>query len=206
MFIKHVLGIEGKHPGLYGKTSAYYGTVEQQGRLTLHMHMLLWIEGAFSPQEIWNRLMSHDEKFQKELIAYLEGSQVGEFLTGTMSDVKAKVPIELNRKKGIHTIIPNTENSPTVQHGYQDPTLTLPKKPPTECTRKKCGTCYQCIALQTWDEKFQETVDDLILWSNVHTCTPITNPEMQKKTKGKNKFKAHNGPKGCLNEDGECNA
>lgn len=30
-FIKHVLGVGTDHPGLYGKTSAYYGTVEQQG-------------------------------------------------------------------------------------------------------------------------------------------------------------------------------
>jgi Helitron helicase-like domain at N-terminus len=43
MFIKHVLGVNQDHSGLYGKTSAYYATVEQQGRLTLHLHMLLWI-------------------------------------------------------------------------------------------------------------------------------------------------------------------
>ena len=39
-FIKHVLGIGSEHPGLYGETSAYYGTVEQQGHLTLHIHLL----------------------------------------------------------------------------------------------------------------------------------------------------------------------
>ena len=42
-FISCVLGVDGKHTGLYGDTSAYYGTVEQQGRLTLHLHLLLWI-------------------------------------------------------------------------------------------------------------------------------------------------------------------
>jgi hypothetical protein len=41
-----------EHPGLYGKTAAYYGAVEQQGRLTLHLHMLLWILNSLSPQEI----------------------------------------------------------------------------------------------------------------------------------------------------------
>ena len=35
LFIKHVLGVNSKHAGLYGDTEAYYGTVEQQGRLTL---------------------------------------------------------------------------------------------------------------------------------------------------------------------------
>ena len=48
-FIKHVLGVGMNHPGYFGGTEAYYGTVEQQGRLTLHLHLLLWIKGALSP-------------------------------------------------------------------------------------------------------------------------------------------------------------
>jgi hypothetical protein len=40
-FIKHVLGVNADHPGLNGDTSSYYGIAEQQGRLTLHLHMLL---------------------------------------------------------------------------------------------------------------------------------------------------------------------
>ena len=32
MFIKHVLGVEIEHSGLYGNTAGYYGTVEQQGQ------------------------------------------------------------------------------------------------------------------------------------------------------------------------------
>ena len=51
-FIKHVLGVDADHPGIYGDTSSYYGTVEQQSCLTLHLHMLLWIKGALTPQEI----------------------------------------------------------------------------------------------------------------------------------------------------------
>jgi len=40
-FISSILGVGEKHSGIYGDTSAYYGTVEQQGRLTLHLHLLL---------------------------------------------------------------------------------------------------------------------------------------------------------------------
>ena len=43
MFIKHVLGVDSDHNGVFGPTNAHYGTVEQQGRLTLHLHLLLWI-------------------------------------------------------------------------------------------------------------------------------------------------------------------
>ena len=52
MFIKHVLGVGIEHSGLYGNTAGYYGTVEQPGQLTLHLHMMLWIENALTPQEI----------------------------------------------------------------------------------------------------------------------------------------------------------
>ncbi len=86
MTIKHVLGVGVDHPGLYGKTSAYYGTVEQQGRLTLHMHMLLWIDGALSPQDIRDRIMKSDSKLQSELVKYLESCHMGEFMTGNMSE------------------------------------------------------------------------------------------------------------------------
>lgn len=34
----------GKGSGLFGICKAYYGTVEAQGRGTLHCHLLLWLE------------------------------------------------------------------------------------------------------------------------------------------------------------------
>ncbi|KDR64806.1 hypothetical protein GALMADRAFT_82642, partial [Galerina marginata CBS 339.88] len=64
-FIKHVLGVGNNSPGLYGKTNAYYGTVEQQGRLTLHLHLLLWIKNSLSPQEIRDRIMDSTSDFTK---------------------------------------------------------------------------------------------------------------------------------------------
>src|SRR6266511_1771492 len=45
-FLTDVLGIQSDNrEGFYGPTSGYYGTIEQQGRLMLHLHMLLWIVG-----------------------------------------------------------------------------------------------------------------------------------------------------------------
>ncbi len=46
LFIKHVLGVRLDHAGIYGDTDGYYGTIEQQGQLTLHLYMLLWINGS----------------------------------------------------------------------------------------------------------------------------------------------------------------
>jgi hypothetical protein len=50
--LKHVLSIGIEHSRLYGKRAGYYGTVEQQGQLTLHLHIILWIKNALSPPEI----------------------------------------------------------------------------------------------------------------------------------------------------------
>ena len=86
MFIKHVLGVDENHPGLYGDTAAYYGTVEQQGRLTLHLHLLLWIMRAFTPQEIRDKIMDPNSDFQKKLVEYLESVHAGEFFNGTKTN------------------------------------------------------------------------------------------------------------------------
>ncbi|KAJ6467369.1 hypothetical protein C8R45DRAFT_1055418 [Mycena sanguinolenta] len=157
-FIKHILGVGSDHDGIYGETDAYYGTVEQQGRLTLHMHMLIWIKCALSPQEIRDRILDPNGEFQKAMIDYLESCQVGQFLTGNMSDVRAKVPI-VKRSRGIHEI---NEPVPVVEvpAGYKDPTQTMPVAPPPLC-EKACES-----PSSRWWSLYAETVDDLLLRSN----------------------------------------
>ncbi|KAF8231099.1 hypothetical protein L208DRAFT_1216583, partial [Tricholoma matsutake] len=54
---------------------------------------------------------------------------------------------------------------------YEDPTETLPVPPPPECTVTNCQNCDKCIAMALWTKEYYETVDDLLLKSNVHTCT-----------------------------------
>ncbi|KAF5379241.1 hypothetical protein D9615_006090 [Tricholomella constricta] len=91
LFIKHVLGFGSDHPGLYGETSAYYGTVEQQGRLTLHLHLLLWIRNGLTPDEARKAIMDPTSPFQRELVQYLEAVHQGEFTTGTLDEVREAV-------------------------------------------------------------------------------------------------------------------
>src|SRR6266487_4287854 len=116
MFIKHVLGVGSNNGGLYAQTSAYYGTVEQQGHLALHLHLLLWIKNAFSPQEIRDKIMDPASDFLKKIVEYLEGVHAGEFQTGTKDEVEAEIKFK------------------ETQPGYQDPTQTLPVPPPPYVT------------------------------------------------------------------------
>jgi hypothetical protein len=153
MFIKHVLGVGEDHDGIYGRTSAYYGTVEQQGRLTLHLHLLLWIASCLTPQEIRDRIMAMDSEFQNKLVEYLEGVHVGEFMTGKHSDVSYKRDVN------------------SVRRDYKDPTQVLPVPPPDPCTVVNCAGCSQCKATEDWWVHFRDTVDDVLVRSNVHTCS-----------------------------------
>jgi hypothetical protein len=178
MFIKHVLGVNQEHPGLYSETAAYYATVEQQGRLTLHLHMLLWILNSSSPQEIKDRIMDPNSDFQKKIVEYLESVHVGEFMTGTMDEIKEQV--EKNMK---------TEE-------YKDPTQTLPDAPP-EPTHCDCTKCESCENTANWWQSFKNTVDDLILRSNVHKCRTSIPADEKKQKKER---------RGCINKHGNCKA
>jgi hypothetical protein len=213
LFIKHVLGVDNETPGLYGKTSAYYGTVEQQGRLTLHLHMLLWIANALSPQEIRDRIMNKDSAFQLALIEYLEGVHKGEFLTDSLENLKEKIPYVPPEEEGVHSILKNAAEGQPENTSYQDPTLTLPIPMPPECDAR-CPeneqSCDRCINNKAWCDQFASTVDDIILRSNVHSCK--ISADAFSKDDGKtdsdksSKQKKPKGPKGCLDRNGICRA
>ena len=190
-FIKHVLGVNADHPGIYGHTSSYYGIVEQQGRLTLHLHMLLWIKGALTPQEIRDRIMDPESDFQKKLVEYLESVHMGEFIAGSLKDVKKYLDIaELDDK-------------------YENPTETLPIPPPLQCNQNECGGCKSCKTTSSWETQFNSTVDDILLHSNLHKCTGGTKQYEKKKMKYKNKntVDKYQPVTGCLsNKWGKCKA
>src|ERR1700723_84936 len=178
MFIKHVLGVNQDHPELYGKTAAYYATVEQQGRLTLHLHMLLWILNSLFPQEIRDRIMDPNSDFQKKIVEYLESVHIGEFMTGTMDEVKEQVQENMKAKE------------------YKDPTQTLTDAPPkpTDCD---CNKCESCETTANWWQNFKNTADDLILRSNVHKCRTSIPADEKKQQKER---------RGCINKHGNCKA
>ena len=181
MFIRHVLGVEKDHQGLYGETAGYYGTVEQQGRLTLHLHMLLWIRGSPSPDELRSKILDPDSDFRQKLVEYLENAHAGDFLMKNKADVEADV----------HVASQSTE--------YRNPTETLPEPPPQLCHNIPRNDCNGCASVTSWWSRFQSTVNDLLLKSNVHKCSTNRN-----KDGSQNKGRPY---KGCLdNIWGRCKA
>lgn len=134
-FVEHVLGVGTEHSGLYGDTSAYYGTVEQQGRLTLHLHMLIWIKGSPSPDDARHRIMDTESDFQKTMVEYLEAAYQGDFITGDKEKVIADV------------------EAASKVLGYVNPTQQIPEPPPEPC-ENQCSECKACTSLASWWGRF----------------------------------------------------
>jgi hypothetical protein len=60
---------------------------------------------------------------------------------------------------------------------YKNPTETMPVPPPPLCTHVHCKGCNKCTALALQTKEYQNTVDDLLLKSNVHIYTTNRNKD-----------------------------
>ncbi|CAF1486450.1 unnamed protein product [Adineta ricciae] len=56
--------------GILGPTSAYFGTVESQGRGSLHLHLLIWLAHDFTPTQLKEKIQ--DSEFRAKLLSYIE--------------------------------------------------------------------------------------------------------------------------------------
>jgi hypothetical protein len=56
--------------GVLGPTKAYFGTVESQGRGSLHLHLLIWLNHDFTPTQLKQQIQNED--FRQKLLTYLE--------------------------------------------------------------------------------------------------------------------------------------
>lgn len=212
IFIKHLCGWsdDEKKRGLFGIPDAYYGTVEEQGRKTLHLHFLLWIRGQLPLHVVRERLMSDDSEFLREVTEYIESCVVGEFLTGSKDEVAARVPLLADDEdRGIHTIL---SDKTAVAPGYEDPTLTMPEAPPDVfCDTPGECACEDCLNLLSWWERFKLRFDDILVRSNVHACFASKAKKTDEtatatKQDGSKVSRVHTTGKGCLDKNGVCKA
>ena len=142
-FVSIVLRYGKKEKGLLGKCTAYYGTVETQGRGTLHCHMLIWLEGHPSPQEMRD-LMVNSAQYQADMFTWLESIIKCELLGTTMVIKEPNSPLPRPKHK-------KTEN-------YVDPGTTL-------------GPSISEVPLDQFWLRFASDVNDVVLHTNWHQHT-----------------------------------
>ncbi|KAF5325600.1 hypothetical protein D9611_000598 [Ephemerocybe angulata] len=70
-FINIILRHGKKGPGIFGQCNAYYGTVETQGRGTLHCHLLIWLEGHL-PAEVLADTLINSKAYGDELVGWID--------------------------------------------------------------------------------------------------------------------------------------
>ena len=135
--------------------------------------------------------MNPKSDFQKKMVEYLESVHMGEFITGSLEDVKQNLDIaELDDQ-------------------YKNPTETLPIPPPPQCNQNASGECKSGQATNSWASQFSSTVDDILLRSNTHKCTGGNKQYEKKKMKYKNEniVDKYQLVIGCLsNKWGKCKA
>ena len=148
MLIDLVLGMAFEDErGLFGPVDSYYGTVEQQGRLTLHIHMLVWIKNSPTPEEVRSRLADFNwrEIFGKQFVDYLEATHTGDFLK---EEERVKQWID--------------------EKGLMFSEQALPERVPKKCANN-CGECESCSANAHWHAIFPFIVNEVVRRYHTHT-------------------------------------
>ncbi|CAF3895056.1 unnamed protein product [Rotaria sp. Silwood2] len=85
--------------GVLGPVKAYFGTVESQGRGSLHLHLLIWLDHDMKPADMKEKIQ--DAVFRDKLKAYLE-----DIIKEDLDDFKEKNAFEYSNE-------PRSFNTPT---------------------------------------------------------------------------------------------
>ena len=93
--------------GIFGQVAAYFGVVESQGCGSLHLHLLVWLKGAPTSQEMHDLLANTEFKaqvlayIQANLHAYVPGLESAESIKKLPDETEIAYP---------HPINPNSSN------------------------------------------------------------------------------------------------
>lgn len=71
--------------GIFGYVQGYIGTVEAQGRGSLHLHMLIWLKDAPTSTEMHDKL--HSEDFRRRITTYIDSIMKADIENMTTDDI-----------------------------------------------------------------------------------------------------------------------
>ncbi|KAJ6517154.1 hypothetical protein DFH09DRAFT_940470, partial [Mycena vulgaris] len=148
----------GEDSGLLGECIGYYAMVEAQGRGTLHCHMLVWLAGNPSPQELRDRMVANPD-----------------FKAGMFSWMESIISCQLPGMTGpIVETCAEDSKAPTRPPGWNNPQLSK-------------GPLVGTMSEEEFERQFQETVKDLAVTCNwhdhTHTCWKHVKPGHPKNDK-----------------------
>ena len=114
--LQQLLGIKGyKHrqpvqreKGILGHVEAHVGTVEAQGRGTLHLHIILWLHGAPTSDEMKQCLLN--EEFQKKVKSFIKSN-----IRADLHDVPGSSVLSIPRERCVAFSRPIDPRSPNYE-------------------------------------------------------------------------------------------
>lgn len=163
LFTAHILRSGTDKSGLFGPTRAYYGTVEAQGRLSLHLHLLVWIHCSLSPQTIRDRVLD-DLEFRQRLLSWLEQCHQGDFSTGTTNDIRDRLSAQNKDRVTVGSLsVDITPSMELTSSTGMDSVMTLPIGPPPLHIREIDST-----ATERWFKDVLRISDEIVYRSNRH--------------------------------------
>ncbi|GJE99317.1 hypothetical protein PsYK624_155710 [Phanerochaete sordida] len=119
--------------GVIGDVAAYFGTVETQGRGTLHLHLLMWLQNMPSPDELVAMLQT--EEFRAKVRAYIRAN-IRAYVPGLESATSIQA---IPREKDIAYSRPPNPDSPTYAQDLDDFERRLARSEQVHtCKLKKC--------------------------------------------------------------------
>lgn len=151
--LEDVLRVGSSEGGLFGPIDGYYGTVEEQGRKTLHLHLLLWVKNCPSPQRV-RGLLTSDPEFQSRFLAWMHNVHTGDFLNGTEESLSARYEE------------PQPDKVVRGKPKKQPPLLKI-RDPATELVRRPRNNMSD-DELRDWITAHKEDVDKVVFCSNRH--------------------------------------
>jgi hypothetical protein len=140
--LQALLGIKGFHharavereTGVLGIVEGYIGTVEAQGRGTLHLHMVLWLKGAVTTDTMRERLSTAD--FREKVKRFISANIHADF-----SDTHGTAVLSLPQKSRVAFSRPVDPRSPD----YDEKRKAAEKEIARTVQVHQCG--YSCMKM-----------------------------------------------------------
>ena len=150
-FLDCILRFGKEEGGVFGRVSGYFGTVEEQGRGSLHLHMLIWLDGYRSPTLLREKMRS-DPEFKDRVLKFLEETIKQHSPFAGSNNAQYTEVCETDNSDDLDLEEKLTERKPN-EDSTKDTVLT--KRPPTSLDSEK---------------EINEELHQLVRYCNIHKC------------------------------------
>jgi hypothetical protein len=151
-------------PAVFGRVSAYYGAVESQGRGSLHLHMLLWLEDCPTGDEMHELLKT--ESFRHKVCAFIQAN-LRAYLPGLDSESSVQA---LNVEKDVAYSRPPNPSESHYEERLSDFELRVARSEQIHsCRIRQCLVLdkygqYRCKRRAPFELSNEDVIDEVGEW------------------------------------------